>query len=290
MASDEGYIDSPIDIDDQAIDIEDPAIDIDEPAIDIDDPAIDIDDPWDDADAYIHFDPPVLLSDQRAPFEYTTPVHTPPASPEPSPAGISPVKSGLGTPSPRRATRSRKATTLPRKVPLRFLEPVSPAKASSSRATALHLHTTASHSRTKASSSHKSLSPRRSRSPIAQVLTKSPAKASRSPTKPAKPVKKPLIAPSPRATKKAKKSAKEKEPKPIFDDAWAERITKSITADRNLHLRILRYEPINFDVFIQLTAHESGAASGKFKFHLRALLDKLAINFYGADGISWRPK
>ena len=48
-------------------------------------------------------------------------------------------------------------------------------------------------------------------------------------------------------------------------------------------------QPISFDVFTQLTAHEPGASSGKFKFHLRALLDKLAINFYGAEGISWKP-
>ncbi|KAG6830843.1 hypothetical protein H0H92_014495 [Tricholoma furcatifolium] len=59
------------------------------------------------------------------------------------------------------------------------------------------------------------------------------------------------------------------------------RLKDQILQDTNLHLRILRYEPIHFDVFLKLVGNES--ASEKFRILLRSILDKEAIHFYGAE-------
>ncbi|KIY49345.1 hypothetical protein FISHEDRAFT_72678 [Fistulina hepatica ATCC 64428] len=56
----------------------------------------------------------------------------------------------------------------------------------------------------------------------------------------------------------------------------AAKLVGSVKQDRNLYLRILRYEPIHFDVFQKLISPAaSGRTSGKFKLRLRAALDKL---------------
>jgi len=65
------------------------------------------------------------------------------------------------------------------------------------------------------------------------------------------------------------------------DEVWERKMMEKIIRDTDLHLRILRYEPIHFDVFLQL-AVEGSSSSGKLKLRLRSFLDKQAIHFYGA--------
>ncbi|RDB22532.1 hypothetical protein Hypma_010039 [Hypsizygus marmoreus] len=67
-----------------------------------------------------------------------------------------------------------------------------------------------------------------------------------------------------------------------FDEAWEMKLRDKIFQDSNLYLRILRYEPIHFDVFLQL-ASEEPTYSGKLKARLRSFLDKQAVHFYGAE-------
>ncbi|KAG6833898.1 hypothetical protein H0H87_007909 [Tephrocybe sp. NHM501043] len=67
------------------------------------------------------------------------------------------------------------------------------------------------------------------------------------------------------------------------------RMKEKIIRHSNLHLRILRYEPIHFDIFLRLMLgdiQELASATEKQKTQLRSVLDKLAIHFYGADA-SW---
>jgi len=54
----------------------------------------------------------------------------------------------------------------------------------------------------------------------------------------------------------------------------------NIMLDSDLHLRILRYEPIHFDVFLEI-ARQYAPPGGKLKRHLRMFLDHQAIVFYG---------
>ncbi|KAF9464414.1 hypothetical protein BDZ94DRAFT_1321063 [Collybia nuda] len=75
---------------------------------------------------------------------------------------------------------------------------------------------------------------------------------------------------------------KTKEEKEQDDDKWEVAMKERLVRDHNLHLRILRYEPIHFDIFLKL-ASDKGINTGRFKTRLRAFLDKQAINFYGAD-------
>ncbi|KAL1661475.1 hypothetical protein GGF50DRAFT_129465 [Schizophyllum commune] len=232
--------------------------DIDDLPKDINDNSMDIDDPWDDAEAYLHIEPAA---------SYTTPVHTPPSSP--SLPGMSPVK--LGDFSPRKRSPSTTSTS---SIPL-AISTRSPKKGPTTP-------------KRKATSPPTKRTPSKRASPFKPSSSRVPDSSSRpSPTKPSTSSPKKPAATTRKPRTKAPKPPKD--PEPTFDDAWAGRIRGLITADRALHFRILRYEPISFDVFTQLTAHEPGASSGKFKFHLRALLDKLAINFYGAEGITWKP-
>ncbi|KAJ7498771.1 hypothetical protein FB451DRAFT_9882 [Mycena latifolia] len=84
-------------------------------------------------------------------------------------------------------------------------------------------------------------------------------------------------APPPTTPKRNRKKAEDE-----YDENWELGLREKIMKDRDLHLRILRYEPINFDVFLRLaTAGET--AGGRLKFKLRAFLDKQAINFYGGE-------
>ncbi|KAJ7228518.1 hypothetical protein GGX14DRAFT_613319 [Mycena pura] len=56
-----------------------------------------------------------------------------------------------------------------------------------------------------------------------------------------------------------------------------------IMEDRDLHLRILRYEPINFETFLQLVIEPGQVAGGRLKQNLRSFLDKQTINFYDGE-------
>ncbi|TFK43405.1 hypothetical protein BDQ12DRAFT_674925 [Crucibulum laeve] len=60
---------------------------------------------------------------------------------------------------------------------------------------------------------------------------------------------------------------------------WEETMKHKITTDTNLYLRILRFEPVNFDIFLKL---DGGDITGKAKERLRTFLDSQAINHFGA--------
>ncbi|KAJ3932266.1 MAG: hypothetical protein NXY57DRAFT_130251 [Lentinula lateritia] len=87
-----------------------------------------------------------------------------------------------------------------------------------------------------------------------------------------------------RSTTAARKKPAIKE-KIVIDAAWAEDIRNKIMKDTTLHLRILRLEPIHFDVFLSKIEGEDQQPSAKLKHHLREFLDKQAINFYGAEPV-----
>jgi len=59
------------------------------------------------------------------------------------------------------------------------------------------------------------------------------------------------------------------------------RLLQIIRSDKELHLRILRYEPIQFDDFVQMATMNGLPARG-LKLTLWQFLDKQGINFYGA--------
>ncbi|GLB33948.1 hypothetical protein LshimejAT787_0108320 [Lyophyllum shimeji] len=86
-------------------------------------------------------------------------------------------------------------------------------------------------------------------------------------------------------TQRKKKIHVEDEP----EEVWEQKMKEKILGDIELHLRILRYEPIHFDVFLQM-ALEGGSASGKLKLRLRSFLDKQAIHFYGAEPSTGRAR
>ncbi|KAI0375702.1 hypothetical protein BV20DRAFT_1047981 [Pilatotrama ljubarskyi] len=64
-----------------------------------------------------------------------------------------------------------------------------------------------------------------------------------------------------------------------------EKMKAAILKDEALHLRILRYEPIHFDVFLQMAVDLGIPEKPKaaFRGKVRAFLDQKAIDFYGAD-------
>ncbi|KAI0335528.1 hypothetical protein GY45DRAFT_1350736 [Cubamyces sp. BRFM 1775] len=70
----------------------------------------------------------------------------------------------------------------------------------------------------------------------------------------------------------------------ISQDELNAKMKEAILKDEALHLRILRYEPIHFDVFLQI-AVDLGipAKRSGLKGKVRAFLDQKAIHFYGAD-------
>lgn len=74
-----------------------------------------------------------------------------------------------------------------------------------------------------------------------------------------------------------------------FDTKMSEAVLK----DRVLHLRILRYEPVHFDVFVQLATDLGLLQSrglGQLKGRVRSFLDKQAIHFYTMDPSSNRTR
>lgn len=185
--------------------------DIDDLPRDINDNSMDIDDPWDDAEAYLHIEPAA---------SYTTPVHTPPSSP--SLPGMSPVK--LGDFSPRKRSPSTTSTS---SIPL-AISTRSPKKGPTTP-------------KRKATSPPTKGTPSKRASPFKPSSSRVPDSSSRpSPTKPSTSSPKKPAATTRKPRTKAPKPPKD--PEPTFDDAWAGRIRGLITADRALHLRILRYE------------------------------------------------
>ncbi|KAJ2967910.1 hypothetical protein NUW54_g13368 [Trametes sanguinea] len=70
----------------------------------------------------------------------------------------------------------------------------------------------------------------------------------------------------------------------ISQDEINAKMKEAILKDEALHLRILRYEPIHFDVFLQM-AVDLGipAKRSGLKGKVRAFLDQKAIHFYGAE-------
>ncbi|KAJ6598915.1 hypothetical protein DFH09DRAFT_18576 [Mycena vulgaris] len=69
------------------------------------------------------------------------------------------------------------------------------------------------------------------------------------------------------ATSKAKRSRKKDDDE--FGDSWELELKDKIIKDRDLHLRILRYEPINFEAFLQLATPAGEIAGGRLKLKLR---------------------
>ncbi|KAJ7781093.1 hypothetical protein B0H16DRAFT_1710338 [Mycena metata] len=128
-----------------------------------------------------------------------------------------------------------------------------------------------------------------------EMLNISPIRSSKPTTK-----KKPIPEASPKTKRKTQIAADvEESPRPLspkkkrsrkknedeFDENWELGLKKKILEGQDdLRLRILRYEPINFDVFLRLaTEDEEDTASGRLRLKLRAFLDKQAINFYGGE-------
>ncbi|OBZ76076.1 hypothetical protein A0H81_04012 [Grifola frondosa] len=60
------------------------------------------------------------------------------------------------------------------------------------------------------------------------------------------------------------------------------KLKDAILKDQELHLRVLRYEPVHFDVFLQL-ALDLGMPARSLRLKVRSFLDRQAIHFYGAD-------
>ncbi|KAI0053015.1 hypothetical protein FA95DRAFT_1552905, partial [Auriscalpium vulgare] len=75
----------------------------------------------------------------------------------------------------------------------------------------------------------------------------------------------------------------------LDDPALFKRLKQLIIQDNELHLRILRYEPVDFNVFLAL-AETLNVSSRGLKLKVRAFLDEQAINFFGAELASTRTK
>ncbi|KAI1796322.1 hypothetical protein LXA43DRAFT_1161378 [Ganoderma leucocontextum] len=113
--------------------------------------------------------------------------------------------------------------------------------------------------------------------------------------------------PAPPATKPATKKKRGRPKKVTTDESDAEpgaaagngisqeelnaKLKDAILKDETLHLRILRYEPVHFDVFMQLAA-DAGVTEKKTKLKgkVRMFLDQKAIHFHGAEPTKSRTK
>ncbi|KAH9947241.1 hypothetical protein B0H21DRAFT_822003 [Amylocystis lapponica] len=70
----------------------------------------------------------------------------------------------------------------------------------------------------------------------------------------------------------------------LTDDEFNARMRDAVLQDTSLYLRVLRYEPVLFDDFMQLAANTGLPGHGqKLKARVRDFLDKQAIHFYGAE-------
>ncbi|KIY74165.1 hypothetical protein CYLTODRAFT_416422 [Cylindrobasidium torrendii FP15055 ss-10] len=74
-----------------------------------------------------------------------------------------------------------------------------------------------------------------------------------------------------------------------FDADWEAAVRARIVADEDLHLKVLRYEPTHFDVFLKLAmaGSEERPVTGLLKLQVRDFLDRQAISFFGGDG-AWK--
>jgi len=80
-------------------------------------------------------------------------------------------------------------------------------------------------------------------------------------------------------TPKKKKGPTKKTPSKVTYEEWQLHLMRNIMLDSDLHLRILRYEPIHFDVFLEI-AMRSAPIISNLNQHLRRFLDDQAIIFY----------
>ncbi|KAJ3821685.1 hypothetical protein F5880DRAFT_1580271 [Lentinula raphanica] len=103
--------------------------------------------------------------------------------------------------------------------------------------------------------------------------------ATPSPIRPSKKSKTPCHSPTTR--RRERTNARERD----VDETWIEDLKTKILEDEALHLRILRLEPIHFDVFLLKVGSTYQQSSGKLRSHLREFLDKQGINFYGAESM-----
>lgn len=71
-------------------------------------------------------------------------------------------------------------------------------------------------------------------------------------------------------------------------DDWESRLKDLIVADKELHLRILRYEPIPFSTFMEKVGMNLSAQTQKQK--LRGVLDELGVNTYAVSGMIGRKR
>jgi hypothetical protein len=69
---------------------------------------------------------------------------------------------------------------------------------------------------------------------------------------------------------------------------WEAGLRNTIISDVELHLKILRYEPIPIDAFMKKVGIEPSAQAQKMK--LRKLLDELGVNSYAVTGTVGRRK
>ncbi|KDR83603.1 hypothetical protein GALMADRAFT_235876 [Galerina marginata CBS 339.88] len=88
---------------------------------------------------------------------------------------------------------------------------------------------------------------------------------------------------TPAKTKRPKKTPLKKAH--IFDAEWEEHMKKLILQHVDLHCRILRYEPVHFNEFLEL-AQLYAPPGSKLKSHLRSFLDNQGIHFY--EGLTWK--
>ncbi|KAF8974449.1 hypothetical protein BDZ97DRAFT_1911630 [Flammula alnicola] len=90
-----------------------------------------------------------------------------------------------------------------------------------------------------------------------------------------------LEKPTPKRAVRTRKKSPAKKTKTVynFDEKWETHMEEHIVQDSSLHMRILRYEPVHFNVFLEL-AQLYAPCSGRLKLNLRKYLDKKAIVFY----------
>ncbi|KAI5123424.1 hypothetical protein M0805_006129 [Coniferiporia weirii] len=70
--------------------------------------------------------------------------------------------------------------------------------------------------------------------------------------------------------------------KAISDDELFDRLKVALLSNERLYLRVLRYEPIHFEVFMEM-ARGHNAAVPALKTKVKAFLDSQAIHYYGCE-------
>ncbi|TFK55914.1 hypothetical protein OE88DRAFT_681265 [Heliocybe sulcata] len=86
---------------------------------------------------------------------------------------------------------------------------------------------------------------------------------------------------TPKSTRKRKSKATTGQEDDVKEDKFKEAMRNAIMQDKTLHLRILRYEPIHYDVFVQLAVDQGFPLRG-LNPKLMSCLDDLAIIYHGA--------